>query len=207
VVISVITGDIVHSRQLKDPTDWLNPLKRLFHQTGTSPESWEIYRGDSFQIEITPPEALLTALQIKSVVRQVRGLDVRIAIGIGEKSYDSPRISESTGEAFVRSGQLLEQLKAQKMTMGIATFDGDFDEEFNMMLKLALIVLNSWSVNSAEIAELMLTSPELSQTRIGKQLGIAQSSVSERIHRGSLYEIIELENYYRKRVQRLTPDV
>ncbi len=206
-MISVITGDIVHSRQQKDPTDWLNPLKRLFNQMGTSPDRWEIYRGDSFQIEKPPTEALLTALQIKSVVRQVRGLDARIAIGIGKKSYESPRISESTGEAFIRSGQLLERLKEQKMTMGIATFDRDFDEEINMMLKLALIVLNSWSVNSAEMAEIMLTHPELSQTKIGNQLGIAQSSVSERIHRGSLYEILELENYYRKRVQRLTPDI
>lgn len=206
-MISVITGDIVRSRQQKDPLDWLNPLKRLLSQTGTSPGNWEIYRGDSFQIEIPPPEALLIALQVKSVVKQVRGLDVRIAIGIGKKSYDSPRISESTGEAFVRSGQLLERLKEQKMTMGIASFDGDFDEEINMMLKLALIVLNSWSVNSAEIAEIMLAYPELSQTKIGKQLGIAQSSVSERIHRGSLYEILELEKYYRKRVQRLTSEV
>jgi predicted transcriptional regulator len=73
----------------------------------------------------------------------------------------------------------------------------------NMMLKLALVVLNSWSVNSAEIAGIMLANPELPQKKIGRQLGIAQSSVSERIQRGSLQEILALESYYRRRIKRL----
>lgn len=206
-MISVITGDIIHSRYHKDPAVWLEPLKRLFRKTGGTPETWEIYRGDSFQIEIKPKDALNTALLIKSILKQIEELDARIAIGFGEKTYNSPRISESTGDAFVKSGQLLERLKQHKITMALKSDDEQLDEEINMMIKLSLVILNSWSANSAEIAEIMLEKPELPQKRIGKMLGIAQSSVSERIHRGSIYEILEFEKYYRKRIQRLTPDI
>jgi hypothetical protein len=187
-MISIITGDIIHSHQVDNPALWLDPLKRLLNEKGKSPEIWEIYRGDSFQLKVPPPDALKTAFQIKSVIKQVKELDVRIAIGIGEESYGSRQITESSGDAFVRSGRLLEWLKQHKVNMGVKTFDDDFDDEMNMMLKLALVVLNSWSVNSAEIAGIMLANPELPQKKIGRQLGIAQSSVSERIQRGSLQE-------------------
>jgi predicted XRE-type DNA-binding protein len=162
-------------------------------------------QGRQFQIETQPEVALKTAILIKANLKQVKKLDARIAIGFGHKSYDSPRISESTGDAFVRSGQLLEELKQHNVNMALKSHDVQFDEEINMMIKLSLVIMNSWSTNSAEIAEIILENPELPQKKIGKMLGIAQSSVSERIHRGSLYEILEFESYYRKRIQRLTP--
>ncbi len=206
-MLSVLTGDIVHSSTHENPADWLDPLKNLFQKTGKTPETWEFYRGDSFQIEVNPTDSLKLALQIKAIVKQVDGLDVRVAIGIGQKSFDSPRVSESTGDAFVRSGRLLEWLKKKNMTMAVKSHDPLFDEEINMMFKLALITINSWSINSAETAGIMLSNPDLPQKKISKRLQIAQSSVSERIRRGALYEILELESYYRKRIQRLTPEL
>lgn len=200
---SIITGDIIDSHKMENPALWLDPLKELLGEKGTSPHDWEIYRGDSFQLEVTPSEALRTTLQIKAIIKQVKNLDARIAIGIGEKNFNSRNITESSGDAFVRSGRLLEWLKQYKINMAVKSFDSEFDEEINMMLKLALIIVDSWSVNSAEIAEILLDDPEVPQKSIGKQLGIAQSSVSERIQRGSVYEILELESYYRRRVKRL----
>lgn len=202
-MISIITGDIIDSHQMKNPALWLDPLKALLGKKGSSPKDWEIYRGDSFQLEVSAPEALRASLQIKAVIKQIKKLDVRLGIGIGEKSYNARNITESSGDAFVRSGRLLEWLKQQKINMAIQSFDTEFDEEINMMLKLALVIVDSWSTNSAEIAEILLTDPELPQKSIGRQLGIAQSSVSERIQRGSVYEILELEFYYRRRVKRL----
>lgn len=202
-MISIITGDIIDSHQMKNPALWLDPLKALLGKKGSSPKDWEIYRGDSFQLEVSAPEALRATLQIKAVIKQIKKLDVRLGIGIGEKSYNARNITESSGDAFVRSGRLLEWLKQQKINMAIQSFDTEFDEEINMMLKLALVIVDSWSTNSAEIAEILLTDPELPQKSIGRQLGIAQSSVSERIQRGSVYEILELEFYYRRRVKRL----
>ena len=81
--------------------------------------------------------------------------------------------------------------------------DPEFDAEMNMMLKLALLTINNWTQNSAEIAELLLENPDLKQTDIGRKLGITQSSVSERIQRGAVREILELEQYYCKRIKRI----
>ncbi|MEX2574904.1 MAG: SatD family protein [Balneolaceae bacterium] len=206
--MSTITGDIIHSRQFSDASVWLDPLKKLLSAKGSSPETWEIYRGDSFQVVAGPPEALRTALQIKAVIRQVKHLDVRMAIGLGKKEEErggggpSP-ITESTGDVFVRSGLLLDRLKQEKVHLAIESGDPGFDRELNMMLRLALAIFQTWSVNTAEVAGMLLAEPQLHQKEIGRRLGISQSSVSERIHRGALYEILALEAYYRERVQTL----
>ena len=69
---SVITGDIIHS-QKADAQVWLKKLKSEFNDIGSSPESWEIYRGDSFQLEITDPAlALKAAITIKSVIKSIK---------------------------------------------------------------------------------------------------------------------------------------
>lgn len=197
-----ITGDIVHSQGLSDPSLWLNPLENFLSDFGESPVGWEIYRGDSFQIEVQPEDALRMSLIIKSVIRKlnVKKLDVRIAIGIGEKRFSSKHVGRSSGDAFVFSGRLLEKLKQDKVNLGVKSPWPDFDREFNMIFRLALVIMDGWTANSAEVAELMLKSSELTQTEIAGVLGIAQSTVNDRIRRASLYEIIEMEAYYRDRI-------
>lgn len=205
-MIVILTGDIIHSRHIRDSSDWLTPLKNLLNRFGSSPEIWEIYRGDSFQLETAPEEALKTALLIKTTIRQIHKLDVRIAIGFGERSTPDRHISESSGDAFLKSGELLERLKREKVHLAVSSPVKHFDRELNMMLRLALIILNSWSANTAEVAYLFLSDPSLTQKEAGRKLGIAQSSVSERMKRGSVHEILALETYFRERVNRLVAD-
>ena len=197
-----ITGDIVGSQELSDPTLWLNPLEQVLNGFGESPDVWEIYRGDSFQIEVQPEDALRISLIIKAVIKKLRvkKLNVRIAIGIGEKRFSSKHVGRSSGDAFVFSGRLLERLKQDKVNLGVKSPWPDFNREFNMIFRLALIVMDGWTANSAEVAELMLKNPELKQTEIGGVLEIAQSTVNDRIRRASLYQIIGMEAYYRDRI-------
>ena len=200
---STITGDIVQSKTVKDSEKWSVPLKNLLSTFGESPREWEIYRGDSFQLEVSTVEVLRIAILIKSVIKQAdaKKLDVRIAIGIGENSKRADRVSESMGEAFVFSGELLDELKSENVHLGLKSPWKHFDEEFNMMFKLALVIMNSWTKNTAEVVELLFNMPGITQVEIAKQLGLAQSTVNDRIKRGSVYEIIELEQYFRKRVE------
>ena len=103
---SVITGDIISSRDLKSPDIWMDPLKKLFEQIGPCPAIWDIYRGDAFQLEVTDPaDALWMAIRIKALVKSKAGVGTRIAIGIGTKDYTSSRITEINGESFVLSGE------------------------------------------------------------------------------------------------------
>ncbi len=200
---TTITGDIVDSQSVQKPEIWLDPLKDLLSTFGDSPSVWEIYRGDSFQIIVSPKDALRISLLIKSVIKKIpsKKLDVRLAIGISEEEIIADRVSEAAGEAFVYSGQLLDTLKQKKVHLGIKTPWDEFDKEFNMMFKLALIIMNSWTSNSAEVAELLLSVSGITQVEIAERLDIAQSSVNDRIKRGAIYEIMEMETYYRDKIQ------
>lgn len=199
---AIITGDIIESRSVKDPSIWLDPLKALFQKFGTSPEVWDIYRGDSFQLYTEPAEALRISILIKAVIKKIphENVDVRLAIGIDEERFREGIVSESTGKAYLFSGSLLDQIKQKKVNMAIKSEWPRLDEEINMMLKLALIIMNSWTRNSAEVVEIVFQESGITQKEIGDRLGIVQSSVNDRMKRASLAEIIEFEQYYRKRI-------
>ncbi|MHA4846906.1 SatD family protein [Flavitalea antarctica] len=198
-MISVITGDIINSRKVTDQKTWLVPLKKILSQYGKSPKSWEIFRGDSFQLELEKPsESFMVALKIKAAIKSVKGLDVRMAIGIGKKTYVAARISESNGEAFVNSGEKFEELKKIKQRLAIRSPWPRTDRQLNLMISLASIAMDTWSPGSAQLTDLSLRFRDLSQKELGKKIKRTQSSVSERQTRAHLEEILELEKYFRE---------
>lgn len=200
-MIGVITGDIVNSRRAANPNDWLSKLKAAFNQIGATPQTWEIIRGDSFQVEITPAtDTLCKALYIKSIIKSIAGLDVRMAIGIGTKNHHAPKISEANGDAFVRSGRLFDQLK--KNTLAIRSPWQDVDRAINMCLELALLTMDRWTPNSAEIITLSMENPGKTQFELGTILQISQGRVSERQQRAGYEEIVKMEAYFRELMQR-----
>ena len=202
-MISVITGDIINSRKLKNQRQWIALLKKLFAEEGKSPKKWEIYRGDSFQLEVKKPEeALLMAIRIKANIKCIKSIDVRMAIGIGKKDYSAPKITESNGEAFIYSGEKLENLKKEKQTLSIKTPWAEFDREINLYIRLALIAMDNWSQGAAELVKISLEDQNMAQQGIGDILGITQSSVSERQKRAHYAEIMEMEALYREKIKK-----
>jgi len=209
-MLSVITGDIVNSRNLGSPEIWLNPLKNLLNEWGSTPGQWEVFKGDYFQVETGEPLMVLhSALRLKALFKSMEvydrfkrksSVDVRLAIGIGEKDYSSGRISESTGTAFIFSGEKFESLKKEKLTLAVKTHWGDFDEEINLYLKLIGKLFDNWSVSSAQLATLVLKYPNENQTEIGTRLGIEQNSVSGRYKRANLDLVMEVEQMFRKKL-------
>jgi hypothetical protein len=201
---SIITGDIINSRRAANHGGWLTPIKKLFTTYGKTPKTWEIYRGDSFQLEISnPPDSLLAAIRIKACIKSIREeeLDVRMAIGIGPKSYSAARITESNGKAFIHSGEKFETLKKLKKSLAIKSPWPAIDTELNLMISLASVAMDKWSPSSAELVVLSLKNKNLSQKELGNKLGRTQSSVSERQKRALYDEIIELEHYYRHKIE------
>ncbi|RTY89432.1 hypothetical protein EKM01_11500 [Flavobacterium sp. RSP46] len=199
-MISIITGDIINSRQLPSAI-WIDGLKELLNTKGKNPSEWEIYRGDEFQIEITnPEEALLTALQIKAYLKTLK-LDARMSIGFGDKTYSGATISESNGTAFVRSGELFETLKKLKTTLAINSGTSDLDTEINLMLRLGLTFMDNWLAQSAEFIVVSMANKMLSQEEIGTKLGINQAAVSRRRKRAQFDLVLELDNHFRKKIK------
>lgn len=198
---AIITGDIINSRKVTDQKTWLGPLKKVLSLYGKSPNSWEIFRGDSFQLEVdSPSQSFMAALKIKAAVKSVKGLDVRMAIGIGKKTYVAARISESNGEAFVNSGEQFEELKKLKQRLAIRTPWPATNRQLNLMINLASIAMDSWSPSSSQLIDLSLRHQDLSQKELGKKIKRTQSSVSERQTRAHFEEILELEKYFRDHI-------
>lgn len=199
-MIAVITGDIINSRS--EPAEqWLPLLKDILHQYGKTPGYWEIFRGDSFQLMLAPEKALFAALQIKATIKQLRDLDVRIAIGIGEQDHKATKISESNGSAFVRSGEGFETLK--KQNLGIFTGKPETDEILNLLLSLALLTMDNWSPTVAATIKASLENPGKSQTELALKLQRSQSSLSEALKRGGYDEVLRMEEFFRHQINRL----
>lgn len=200
---SVITGDIIGSRQQKSE-NWVEDLKKILAPFGPTPNQWEIYRGDEFQIEVSNPEdALLVAILIKSRLRALKS-DARMSIGFGDKTHNAKRISESNGSAFIHSGELFETLKKQKVTLALRTGDVGFDEKINLMLQLALTFMDSWLVQSAEFVAVAIENPSLSQEELGQKLGINQAAVSRRQKRAQFDLVMNLDRYFKTQIKQLT---
>ncbi|EMS33526.1 hypothetical protein C943_04404 [Mariniradius saccharolyticus AK6] len=214
-MIAVIKGDIIGSRNLEHPDKWLAPLKHLFADWGLTTWQWEIVWGDFFQFEITQPEeALHRALQIKALVKHVAAddpqrksspIDVRMAIGIGEKTYTGERISESNGPAFVYAGERFEKLKKDRVNLGIQSPSEDFDREIDLYLKLAGLFMDEWTISSAELVSMVLKRPAANQEALGNMLGIKQNSVSGRWNRAKVDELLEVELMFRHKLKQCFP--
>lgn len=201
---SILTGDIIDSRK-HHPQDWSDALRNLFERKGDYPTSWEIYRGDEFQLEIeNPADALLTALEVRALLRSLQ-LDARISIGIGTKDFTADRIAESNGSAFVRSGESLERLKSQKAALSVTTGHDGFDDTINLMLRLAEPIVGTWLPQQAAYALEAIQNPALSQEEIGQRLDINQAAVSGRRKRSHFELLTELDAYFRKHIQNLKP--
>ena len=201
---SILTGDIIRSRSQKDPKIWLANLKSALSYLEADNTLWEVYRGDSFQIEIKDvTKSFEAAIYIKAAIKMIKGLDVRLAIGIGEKTYQGKDVTESNGEAYVFSGETFETLKKDKQNLKIKTKSQVLNNELNLYFKLALISMDHWTVNSAQIIKLTLENTKALQEDLGKKIGINQNAISSRKKRANLDEILALNNMYIKKISSL----
>lgn len=201
-MIAIITGDIINSARY-GPSEWMAKLKSYLNQWGNSPLAWEIYRGDEIQLRIAMADALQAAIQLKALIRSVKGLDIRLSIGIGDESHVGHSVSESNGTAYQRSGRGLEKLKKNKANLMLATGDEKYDKTFNLLLKMALDFMDNWSPVSAEIVSMNLRNPNASQQMLAEELNIKQSAISQRQKRARLDLVRELLAYYKETINEI----
>ncbi len=201
---SVITGDIIKSRTISSQDLWLKPLKKSLSVLAIDNTYYNTYRGDSFQIECPNYiDSFKAAIYIKACIKSIKGLDVRLTIGIGEKSYQGDTVSESNGEAFIFSGEIFDTLKKEKQNLKLKTKNVSLNKELNLYFKLALIAMDNWTVNSAEIVKLSLEHPNKIQAELAKLVGINQDAVSKRQKRAYLDEILELDSLFKEKINSL----
>ncbi|MCA1747419.1 MAG: hypothetical protein LC655_06955, partial [Bacteroidales bacterium] len=165
---AVITGDIIKSTYISDHAKMIRSLKlimqRLVEYGYVPAGSWQIFRGDSFQLVTEPEKALLAALILRSglrggvyrfasplVVEEMldESIDVRLSIGIGSVGELTDPISESYGEAFTLSGKMLETITDEGLRLIVVTPDEQLNAHFEMICRLMDVIINDWSENSS----------------------------------------------------------
>lgn len=199
---AVITGDIVDSSKItkKEHSLLLNTLKSAFEkatslyadQGETIP--FDIFRGDSFQGLISHPESALEAsLLIRGSLRKNQpessavSWDARTAIGIGTIDYKPQNISEGDGEAYRRSGPLLDKMKTHQR-LSILTPWEELNEEMNVQAALLDAIIAKWSPEQAEIVLELLEGK--SRKIISQQFNISQAAVHYRV-KGAAWSAVE----------------
>ncbi|MFI8379563.1 SatD family protein [Leeuwenhoekiella sp. NPDC079379] len=188
---AVLTGDIISSQS---SNDWQQELINVLNAYGAEPNEWELFRGDSFQLELNAEQALAAAIHIKAAIKTFSELDVRIAIGLGDKNYNAPKVTQSNGSAFVHSGTAFDTIK--KNTLVLKSDNTEFDTTINLMLSLATLTMDLWPPVTAAIIKTQLEQPQLNQTELSELMGKAQSAISKALSRAGYTEITRLIQYY-----------
>ncbi|TVZ51790.1 SatD family protein [Dokdonia sp. Hel_I_53] len=194
-LVAVLTGDIINSREEK-VTNWMPELKSTLERYGPTPENWEIYRGDSFQLMLPASDGFIAALHIKATIKKFRSIDVRISIGLGTIDHAAKRITESNGSAFLHSGEGFENLK--KQTLAITSNNTQELQAIHIMIDLAMLVANNWTPSVAQLIQTYIEHPDRQQKEIAQLLNKSQSTVSETLSRSGYEEIIAIQHYYKQ---------
>ncbi|MGY3052353.1 hypothetical protein ACVWYG_000543 [Pedobacter sp. UYEF25] len=203
-MICIITGDIIGSRKIKEP--WLLSLKAALKYVSKKNSDWEIFRGDSFQLEILASNALWAAIYLKACIKVNKAADARMGIGLGTINKVKGKITEASGDAFVHSGNAFDGLKLSKVNLAIKSEYEDFDEEMNVTIKLALVAMDSWGTATAEVVKYAMENGDLLQNELAILSGRTQSSVSEALKRARFNELMDMDRLYRKKINQIIQD-
>ncbi|MGR4068749.1 hypothetical protein [Billgrantia sp. C5P2] len=207
--IAVLTGDLVDSRKASDP-------KRLFKELDAALEAitdryggqGERYRGDGFQIALPDPATamhaavLLRAALIRHSEEDQRW-DARIAVAIGkDRWHPEQRVTEASGEVFVRSGQTLDAMSEGASHLCLKLVEESESECLTLLTRFVDDLIDGWSRYAAEAVYLSLWHDE-SQQALAKRLGISQPGVHKRL-RAARWSL--LDDYLRYLGQRFKDD-
>jgi hypothetical protein len=196
-LIAVITGDIIKSRDVNSRT-WQPKLKKWLAHKIVDTRKWQIYRGDSFQLEVPVEDALDIAISIKALIKSIDVINVRMSIGIGEKNYDGKKVIESNGSAFINSGEGFNNLKFT--TFIIKSNIPEIDDYFNSILRLISFISDHWKEVTAETILVALANKDIKQKDLAVQLKKSNTTISKSLKRGGYDEILTAINLYRKRI-------
>ena len=214
-VYAVITGDIVNSSKLtpveceKLINDILVFGKKLSTIDAYNYILIDVFRGDSFQIIVKEPgKALYIAMLFRLYVRyrsnKINGkiYDARIAIGIGHiESFDENMdVRMMTGEAFVKSGHLIDELKKHNTIRCSSIWDDYTNSVLNACSTSIDIIIKSMTSRQLDVFFNRLIQP--TQLETSKRLKIAPQRTSQYLKHAYYKQAIDLTDLFESTVTR-----
>ena len=208
-VYAVITGDIVNSSKLSpiESEKLINDIL-VFGKKISTIESFnyiliDIFRGDSFQIIVKKPEkalyiAMLFRLYVRYRSNKVIGkmYDARIAIGIGhiESFNENMDVRMMTGEAFVKSGHLIDELKKQNTIRCSSIWDKYTNSVLDACSISIDIIIKSMTSRQLDVFFNRLIHP--TQLETSKRLKIAPQRTSQYLKHAYYKQAIDLTDLF-----------
>ncbi len=190
-VYAVLTGDLIDSTEL-DSERRENARNLVLGSVGKL-DDWsrkkvvrgkpEVFRGDQWQALLSQPKfAFRAALYVRARLIAT-GCDTRISIAIGAVDRISrTSISRSDGDAFVRSGHGLDEMKTDsELAISLPGNMQDSGRWLSAVAELSGAILIGWRKKrrQAEVVSLAIDPGDLNQQEIGKRLGTSHQSVSK----------------------------
>ncbi|KLU17571.1 hypothetical protein ABE79_18005 [Proteus mirabilis] len=143
-IVSVITGDIIDSKNIPVPNYdlMLYTLEQTVQLLSEQlPIKYDRYRGDSFQIVcLQAGDAIKVAIVIQLALKTSNlEISARQSIGIGKIDSLRNDVRTSIGEAFILSGEGLDKIKGEILT--ISASSSDFQQNITLVTKYLNIQL------------------------------------------------------------------
>lgn len=204
----VITGDVVDSTKIEAKwrpmvIDTLKAVVSDFSSLATM--RLEMFRGDSFQIVVDDIQSAITvALTVRARLRATStegnsGWDARVALGVGDMSYDSGSIVTSDGEAFRLSGHAFDSLGKRRLS--VATAWPQVDEILGLNTKFVDETITSWSVKQARVVYGELLTSK-TQKDLAEHLGMSPQNINYIWNLSKCPLILEYIELYRKLINK-----
>ena len=178
------------------------------------PESVDVFRGDGWQMILTDPGVVFRAgLFFRAFIRAhapVRQTDVRMALAVGSVDYvPAGNVSAGDGEAFRRSGKLLESMSTPKAgTMRFAMDGSAAALAIDGMAALAGGIAEKWTPNQARAVMGALAGMTQQQIAAGWGKPISHQAVGRHLKRAGWpairHAVAVFEEMIRKRLDRDT---
>ncbi|WP_404308762.1 SatD family protein [Neorhodopirellula lusitana] len=188
-VYAVLTGDLVDSTGLD--TTSREEARKLVLSSVAKLDDWskknvvrgkpEIFRGDQWQALLSQPKfALRAAIYVRAKLIAT-GCDTRVSIAIGAVDRISrTSISRSDGDAFVRSGHGLDEMKTDsELAISLPDSMHDSGRWLSAIAELSGAILSGWKKGQAEVVSLAIDPQNFNQSEIGKRLKTTQQLVSK----------------------------
>ncbi len=183
MIKGVITGDLVNSTNIA--AKWrqtvVNALQKCVAESlPLTSVKLEMYRGDSFQVVVDKPEyALAVAIALRAKLKaetpdKQEMWDARLAVGIGEISFESDNIVTCDGEAFRLSGRSFDHIGKKRLI--ISTPWLDFNNEMELVTRFADDVITSWTARQAGVVYHSIIYPNKLQRELAEELDMTSQN-------------------------------
>ena len=157
---AVITGDIVDSSKLPKAQRKILPslIAKASRDTRKAfpdavPLDVDVFRGDGWQLLVGDVARCLRVglffrACLRSTAKRGRGLDTRVAIGVGRVDFVRERVSQGDGEAYRLSGRALETMPRKQRLLLVEASAKAADAQATIV-RLVDVLVQNWTGRQA----------------------------------------------------------